>query len=229
MLRAGLIGLPSAGKTTLFQLLTSAREAPRTHGKTEANVGVSRVPDDRLDRLTALFKPEKRVPATVEFADMAAGRGDAKSLLDVVGVPQRGRPPPRRARVQRSVRSRIRSQSVDPARDVRTIEEELILADLGVVERRLERLEKDLKKSAVADLARERDVLVQCRAWLEDGRALRTLGLDRRRRASVARFSVPVGEAASARSQCRRVGRRGRRRCGAPHQPRERAATAAPA
>ena len=52
MLRAGLIGLPSAGKTTLFQLLTSAREAPRTHGKSEANVGVSRVPDDRLDRLT---------------------------------------------------------------------------------------------------------------------------------------------------------------------------------
>ena len=66
MLRAGLIGLPSSGKTTLFQLLTSAREAPRTHGRAEANVGVSRVPDDRLDRLTALFRPERRVPATVE-------------------------------------------------------------------------------------------------------------------------------------------------------------------
>ena len=84
MLRAGLIGLPSSGKTTLFQLLTSAREAPRTHGKAEANVGISRVPDERLDRLTALFQPKKRVPATVEFADMAAGRGDAKSLVDVV-------------------------------------------------------------------------------------------------------------------------------------------------
>ena len=84
MLRAGLIGLPSSGKTTLFQLLTSAREAARTHGKAEANVGISRVPDDRLDQLTALFQPKKRVPATVEFADMAAGRGDAKSLVDVV-------------------------------------------------------------------------------------------------------------------------------------------------
>ena len=72
MLRAGLLGLPSSGKTTLFQLLTSAREAPRTHGKAEANVGISRVPDERLDRLTALFQPKKRVPATVEFADMAA-------------------------------------------------------------------------------------------------------------------------------------------------------------
>ena len=84
MLRAGLIGLPSSGKTTLFELLTSVHEAPRTHGKAEANVGVSRVPDARLDQLTAMFQPKKRVPATVEFADMAAGRGDAKSLVDVV-------------------------------------------------------------------------------------------------------------------------------------------------
>lgn len=65
MLRAALIGFPASGKTALFQLLTSAREAPRSHGKAEANVGVSRVPDERLDRLTALFKPRKHVPATV--------------------------------------------------------------------------------------------------------------------------------------------------------------------
>ena len=84
MLRAGLIGLPASGKSTLFQLLTSAREAPRTHGKSEAHVGISRVPDDRLDRLTSLFQPKKRVPATVEFADMAAARAEAKALLDVV-------------------------------------------------------------------------------------------------------------------------------------------------
>src|SRR6185295_2600869 len=83
MLRAGLIGLPSSGKSTLFQLMTSAREAPRTHGKAEANVGISRVPDERLDRLTALFQPKKRVPATVEFADMAAARSEASALLDV--------------------------------------------------------------------------------------------------------------------------------------------------
>ena len=65
MLRAGLIGFPGTGKTALFQLLTSAREAPQggTKGtKTDANVGVSRVPDDRLDTLTALFNPRKRVP-----------------------------------------------------------------------------------------------------------------------------------------------------------------------
>lgn len=176
MLRAGLIGLPSAGKTTLFQLLTSAREAPRTHGKAEANVGVSRVPDDRLDQLTTLFRPERRVPATVEFADMAAGRGDTKSLLDVSAY----RNADALLHVVRAFNDPLvphPKQTIDPARDVQTIEEELILADLGVVERRLERLEKDLKKNALPDLVRERDVLVQCRARLEDGRALRTLGL----------------------------------------------------
>src|SRR5204863_2397073 len=86
MLRAGLIGFPSSGKTALFQLLTSAREAPRGAGRQEAHVGVSRVPDERLDKLTELFRPKKHVPATVEFADMggaAAGKAGAAALLDV--------------------------------------------------------------------------------------------------------------------------------------------------
>src|SRR5262245_10608890 len=160
MLRAGLIGLPASGKTTLFQLLTSAREAPRTHGKAEANVGISRVPDDRLDQLTALFQPKKRVPATVEFADMAATRSEAKALLDVVAY--------RNADALLHVVRAFRDPSVphpqstiDPARDVRTIEDELVLADLGVVERRLERLVKDLKKTPAPELKKEHDILVR--------------------------------------------------------------------
>jgi hypothetical protein len=176
MLRAGLIGLPSSGKTTLFQLLTSAREAPRTHGRAEANVGVSRVPDERLDRLTALFKPQRRVPAIVEFADMAAGRGDTKALLDVVAY----RNADALVDVVRAFRDPAVPHpqgSVDPARDLRRIEDELVLADLGVVERRIERLEKDLKKSASADLQKEREVLRRCQEALEAGRPLRSLTL----------------------------------------------------
>jgi ribosome-binding ATPase len=179
MLRAGLIGFPSAGKTALFQLLTSAREAPRP-GKTEANVGVSRVPDERLDRLTALFNPRKHVPATVEFADIAGiggARAGAQALLDVA--------PFRNADALLHVVRLFRDPSVphpagsiDPARDVRAMEDEVILADLGVVERRLERIDRELKKSASADLRQEQDVLVRCRAALEDGRPLRALGLE---------------------------------------------------
>jgi ribosome-binding ATPase len=179
MLRAGLIGFPSAGKTALFQLLTSAREAPRA-GKSEANVGVSRVPDERLDRLTALFKPRKHVPATVEFADIAGvggARAGAQALLDVA--------PFRNAdallhvvRLFRDAAVPHPAGSIDPARDVRAMEDEVILADLGVVERRLERLERDLKKSASADLRQEQNVLVRCRTALEEGSPLRALGLE---------------------------------------------------
>ena len=179
MLRAGLIGFPSSGKTALFQLLTSAREAPRSGGKQDANVGVSRVPDDRLDKLTEIFNPKKHVPATVEFADIA-GVGGAKTgaaaLLDVAAF--------RNADALLHVVRMFRdpsvphpSGSVDPARDVRTMEDELILADLGVVERRLERLERDLKKGNTPDLKKEQEILVRCRAALEEGKALRALDL----------------------------------------------------
>jgi GTP-binding protein YchF len=176
MLRAGLIGLPSSGKTTIFELLTRVHEAPRASGKADANVGVTRVPDERLDRLTALFQPKKRVPATVEFADMAAGRGDAKSLVDVAAY----RNADALLHVVRAFRDAAvphPNLSVDAARDARLVEDELILADLGAVERRLERLEKDLKKNASPDLKAEQDLLLRGRATLESGRALRRLGL----------------------------------------------------
>ena len=156
--------------------MTSAREAPRTHGKAEANVGISRVPDDRLDRLTALFQPKRRVPATVEFADMAATRAEAKSLLDVVAY----RNADALLHVVRAFRDPSvphPNGSVNPLRDVQLIEDELVLADLGVAERRLERLEKDLKKTPSSDLKLEQSLLLRCRTTLENGQALRTLGL----------------------------------------------------
>jgi GTP-binding protein YchF len=179
MLRAGVIGFPSSGKTALFQLLTSAREAPRNAGRQEANVGVSRVPDERLDKLTALFKPKKHVPATVEFADMggaAAGTTGAAALLDVAAF----RNADALLHVVRMFDDPTvphAAGSIDPARDVRTMEDELILADLGVVERRLERLERDLKKGSTPELKKEQEILQRCRAALEHGTPLRHLEL----------------------------------------------------
>jgi ribosome-binding ATPase len=176
MLRAGLIGLPSAGKSTLFQLLTSAPDVPRAHGRAEAHVGVSRVPDERLDRLTALFQPQRRVPATVEFADMAAARSEPSALVDVDAYRNADALLPV-VRAFRDATVPHPNGSIDPARDVTHIEDELVLSDLGVAERRLVRLEKDLKKSPGPDLRREQEILLRCQAALEGGRALRTLGL----------------------------------------------------
>ncbi|PYR38208.1 MAG: redox-regulated ATPase YchF [Acidobacteria bacterium] len=178
MLRAALIGFASSGKSTLFELMTSAKE--KTHasqGKGDAFVGVSRVPDARLDRLTAMYNPKKRVPATVEFSDLAGpAKGGAQALVDVAAY----RNADALVHVVRAFSDATvahRSGSVAPPRDAQTMEDELILADLGVAERRLDRLVKDLKKGRAAELERERDVLVMCREALEGGRPLRALDL----------------------------------------------------
>jgi GTP-binding protein YchF len=179
MLRAALIGFASAGKTTLFQLMTSARETSRAaHGRGEASIGISKVPDARLDRLTAMYNPRKRVPATVEFSDLAApgASAGANALVDVAAYKNADA----LVHVLRAFRDPAiphPAGSIDPARDAQAMEDELILADLGVAERRLERLEKDLKKSRSADLEREREVMIACRAALEEGRPLRALDL----------------------------------------------------
>ncbi|MEW6321244.1 MAG: redox-regulated ATPase YchF [Acidobacteriota bacterium] len=177
MLHAALIGLPSTGKSTLFQLMTSAREAPRGHGKAETAVGISKVPDARLDRLTAMYKPKKRVPATIEFTDIVAtGRSGAAALVDVAGYKNADA----LVHVVRAFRDEAVPHprgSIDPARDAQAMEDELILADLGVVERRLERLDKDLKRGRSAEAEQERDLLARCQAALERGEPLRALGL----------------------------------------------------
>src|SRR5262245_3956667 len=178
MLRAALIGFGSSGTTTLFQPMTSAAGTARAaHGKGETAVGISKVPDPRLDQLTAMYNPRKRVPATVEFTDMAAGAsGGAKTLVDVAAYKNADA----LVHVLRAFDDPSvphPSGAVDPARDAQAMEDELILADLGVAERRLERLEKDLKKARTPELERERDTMTVCRKALEDGKPLRALDL----------------------------------------------------
>jgi ribosome-binding ATPase len=179
MLRAALIGFGQTGKTTLFQLMTSAREAARSaHGKGEATIGISKVPDSRLDRLTTMYNPRKRVPATIEFSDLATPvrAGSAQALVDVAAYKNADA----LVHVLRAFEDPAvphPSGSIDPARDAQAMEDELILADLGVAERRLERIDKDLKKSRTAELERERDVVTTCRAALEEGRPLRSLDM----------------------------------------------------
>jgi GTP-binding protein YchF len=180
VLRAALIGFPTSGKSTLFQLMTSVKGTARpAHGKGEAVIGISKVPDPRLDSLVAMYKPRKRVPATVEFSDLvlAGTPFGAQALVEVAAFRNadalvhvvRAFPDPGGAHVE---------GSGDPARDARVMEDELILADLGVAERRLERLERDLKKQRTPELERERDVLELCRSALAEARPLRALDLE---------------------------------------------------
>ena len=182
MLRAGLIGLPSTGKSTLFHLLTrgpTGGEPGKSgkFGKTDASIGVALVPDERLDRLTALFEPKKHVPATVNFADVAGGQS-AHSLVDLAAFREadallhivRAFEAPEIPHV---------AETIDPARDVQTVEDELILADLAVAEKRLERIARDRKKGVAKQVEHEAELLERCRARLEEGHAIRGLEFDR--------------------------------------------------
>ena len=178
MLRAGLIGLPLTGKTTLLRLLSRQNGGTRSTGgrTTEPQVGVAQVPDPRLDVLTELFEPQRHVPATMEVSELA-GYGGAKSLLDVSEF--------RNADALLHVLRMFRDEhvphtagNVDPVRDMRQMEDELILADLAVSERRLERIRQEQKKGKSRKLSEEARVIDQCRSALEEGRPLRTLTLD---------------------------------------------------
>ena len=133
--------------------MTQALETSNSRRRGDAAVGISRVPDERLDHLTTMFNPKKRVPTTVQFSDPTGQQGltstvdvsvfrEADALLHVVRAFQSETAPPP-------------SGSVDPGRDIRLMEEELILNDLDVVERRLQRVNQDLKKGKNTTLDQE--------------------------------------------------------------------------
>jgi GTP-binding protein YchF len=188
VLRAALIGFPSSGKSTLFQLMTSAKDAPRSKG--DIAIGISRVPDTRLDTLTAMYNPKKRAAATVEFTDLIAPtRSGAQALVDVAAYKNADA----LVHVVRAFRDDAvphPSGSVNPARDAQAMEDELILADLGIAERRLERIEKDQKRGKSTELDKERELVQRCKVALEEGKPLRALGLtgDDRKRLSGFQF-----------------------------------------
>lgn len=158
--------------------MTSQHEAPRAgHGRLEAVVGVARVPDARVDHLAALYSPKKKTPATVEFADLAGqGRSGAQALLDVA--------PYRNAdalvHVVRAFRDPAvthHAEVIDPLADAQAMDDELLLADLAVTEKRLDRIDRDMKKGRTTELEHERALIVRCQESLENGSALRGLAM----------------------------------------------------
>jgi ribosome-binding ATPase len=164
------------GKTSLFTILTGVHEATRV-GMMEARVGIAKVPDARLDALARIFQPPKITHATVEYLDFPAISKEAlrdPSYLASMRVADA------LAHVLRLFPSDTvphEKGSVDPIRDLEDVEMELILSDLVVVEKRLERLEKDRKKIKSQELDREFALLERCKATLEANTALRTLEL----------------------------------------------------
>jgi GTP-binding protein YchF len=176
-MKTAIIGLPMTGKTSLFTILTGVHQETRI-GSTSARTGIARVPDARVEALGKLFEPPKVTHATVEYVDMPSisketlrDAGSIASLRNVDAF----------AHVLRLFASDTiphEKGSVDPMRDMEDLETELILNDFAVLEKRLERLDKDRKKIKNPELDREYDLLVKCKEMIEANQPLRELKLD---------------------------------------------------
>ena len=165
------------GKTSLFTILTGARQETRI-GSTAVRTGVAKVPDARVEALGRLFEPPKVTHATVEYVDMPAISKENLREASYVGSL---RVVDAFAHVLRLFADQTvphEKGSVDPVRDLEDVETELILSDLMVVEKRLERLEKDRKKIKNPELDREYDLLVRSKAVLEQNQPLRQLDIE---------------------------------------------------
>ncbi len=176
-MKTAIIGLPMTGKTSLFTILTGVTQETRI-GSTAARTGVTKVPDARLEELARLFEPPKVTYATVEYVDMPSI--SKESLRDPAYLASL-RVVDAFAHVLRLFADETvphEKGSVDPLRDLEDVEMELILSDLVVVEKRLERLDKDRKKIKSPDLDREFELLEKCKALLEANTPLRQLELD---------------------------------------------------
>ncbi|MCL4842076.1 MAG: redox-regulated ATPase YchF [Bryobacteraceae bacterium] len=176
-MKTAIVGLPMVGKTSLFTILTGVHESTRM-GTMEARAGVTKIPDPRLDALARIFEPPKVTHASLEYFDFPSINKEALREPSYLASLRVADAIAHVVRVFDSDSIPHEKGDVNPERDIDDVDTELILSDLVVVEKRLERLEKDRKKIKDQGLDREYELLQQARACLEENRPLRTLTLE---------------------------------------------------
>ncbi|OGU33459.1 MAG: redox-regulated ATPase YchF [Ignavibacteria bacterium GWB2_35_6b] len=185
-MQIGLVGLQYSGKTTLFNTLAGIEMQPGGSMKEEATIEVVKVPDERLDKLSAIFNPKKQVNATIEVFDTPGLRMQDDGKVKITNV------------FLNNVKNNdalfyvIRQfeddtvahpmNSINPVRDIQFLESEFLLSDLAFLENRIEKLKKETMKSKDENLKKEQPVIEKCYAHAESEKPLRSLALDENER-----------------------------------------------
>ena len=178
-----IVGLPGSGKTTIFNVLTGATAeiGGFSGGRAAPNIGVVRVPDERLDRLSELFHPKKTTPADVTYVDVAIPAGAAREGTIQPDVMAQIRNADALLHVARAFDDPTNPTAADPWRDVDELDVEFTVADLSVVEKRLEKLRTQGRHGSQAErdaAAREQELLERLEPPLSEGTPLRSVALD---------------------------------------------------
>lgn len=189
-MKIGIIGPAAAGKTTLFNALTGGAASTGGYGAARVNVGAAAVADERVDALSGVFRPKKTTHASVDFVD-APGVGDAGAARNAEVIPQALEGADALLVVVRAFEDAgvpHPKERVDPGRDLADVRFDLMLRDLAVVERRVERLERlvQLKKDPAE--AAEFALLGRIREVLEEGRPVHSMDMSEDEARSVKGF-----------------------------------------
>jgi ribosome-binding ATPase len=167
-MQLGIVGLPFSGKSTLFQAITKMHLDAAAMAKTE-HLGVVKVPDERLDKCSALFHPKSTVYATIEFVDVAGlkkgASGTAQFTTGFLSAVKNND-----ALIQVV---RVFGSDADPLRDIATFETEFILSDMAILEARIERIHKQIGRTHDDQMKKELPVLEKCLTALQQEKPLR--------------------------------------------------------
>ena len=190
-----IVGLPASGKTTVFNALTGGHAVVGSFsgGRAAPNIGVVKVPDERLDRLAELFAPRKTTPADVTYVDVAIPAGAAREGTIQADVLAEIRNADALLHVLRAFGGGVADRPADPWRDLEELDLEFTVADLTVIEKRLEKLRTSGRHGSASEReqnALEEELLARLEPHLSEGRPLRALELteDEERRLRGFRF-----------------------------------------